>query len=597
MKSPDRASPTSGSLTTQSGNSRTVVSWQTANAGPNKSSTVTKHSVSKPNPNAQAESFQTIHKEEFSSSYTSPQHSSVVNSSPPPPPGGRSTPKLPPNAFSYGSVQEARKIQESFSSSMHESSASSTKREGMKSPTPPPRDSSRGRVTSPIFRDRVESPTIRNRIGSPLFGASPQSSKMNTMPYRVDYENEANRGYFSDSEHSLSWLQQQQVKLKAKREGRGVDHRTKHEEQLVTELKNAQNSFQRRRTESESNEKDIIEQYSQKENADVFMANGPSYAIKQSPDERYRRTFSPTSLQRSASAVESSDYKTEKKYYVSGVERPPFTSHQTKYTFSVSPPKSSDGAIKNKPPPAPGQLGRSAPTSPIIPQRGVSSQSAVQSRSKSATREWTTGRTGGGDMPYTDSYSDRSYTLPAKHQRSLSSPTYDITTSNEPFIPFSSHTHRPEDSPFATLPRTRSRSPSPNNTLLSPMENATARTLPRSRSKSPSSFNRYSAVTFELKKHRPKYLTTNIRGVSRSATLPRNFRQSTPQKFRPSEEEVVESHHEEIFIRRPVIESGKIRNKTTGGCGNIIYCTYNPVFFYGQHEVLQTLFFSLSLVR
>ena len=75
--------------------------------------------------------------------------------------------------------------------------------------------------------------------------------------------------------------------------------------------------------------------------------------------------------------------RTENRYFVSGVERPPFTTHQTKYTFSVSP----SSTLMSKPPPSPGVGGQPmTPSSPQIPVRGTSSHEAVQSRT--SQRDW-----------------------------------------------------------------------------------------------------------------------------------------------------------------------------------------------------------------
>ena len=509
-------SPSHGSLTTHSGNSRTVVSWESSNAGPMKSATVTKHTVGKPAPNAHTETTQTLHKEEYSYSSSVPSHKSSSM-------GSSSPPKLPPNAFSYGGVQEARRIHETHS--------------GMKSPTPPPRDSSKGRVTSPTFRERVVSPTIsttvRNRAPSPVFGttSSPPPTKFTSVPYRVDYENEASRGYYSDSEHSLSWLQQQQAKLQARREGRGsLDQRSRQEKQLVNELRNAQSSLQRRRAESESQEREILEQYSRQDIGGVFSAvpttNGvPPYATVKGDE---RRPIG-GKLQRSASALESGEYtKAEKKYWVTGVERPPFTTHQTKYTFSVSPPKNSTDSLRNKPPPGP--YGRSAPTSPIIPQKNTttSTSQSQNQRSKSVTKEWQS---------------------------------------------------QGRQHPIATLPR--GRIPTHQSSPL------TSSTMPRSRSQSPIFFNRhaksrspsptiptYSARTIQYKS--PKSARQPGVGLSRSATLPRNFRQQGGvSKFQPisrgdskEEQELVEHHREEIIVRRPVVDTSGTGKMVLRGYGD-----------------------------
>ena len=392
-------SPNEGSITTQSGNSRTVVSWQTSQAGPGaRGASVTKHTVSTPHPNTKTETVKTVVKEEIS--YTNPrQLHAVLNDSTgsdprPSPPVRSAGPKLPPNAFSYGSVQQSKQFQESrtqhvessferreqqeaFESLHNRSKSLENRRENVVSPPPPPRGESRQRMQSPTFRERVLSPTIRNRVGSPTFGSPPSTlnrhaSPRVTSPYKViDYDSAPppdNRGYYSDTEHSMTWLEQQQMKLAAKREGR-VDQRFMREKQLVNEI---QNASMRRRIHSESGDRS------------AYM-NGP-----RSPE----RAFSPSSANplhhRAASEPHDESFKSEKKYYVSGVERPPFTTHQTKYTFSVS--SSKDNAGRSKPPPSPSPaLGRSAPASPIIPQRSVAKESSMN-RSQSMNRSESYGR-------------------------------------------------------------------------------------------------------------------------------------------------------------------------------------------------------------
>ena len=116
-------------------------------------------------------------------------------------------------------------------------------------------------------------------------------------------------------------------------------------------------------------------------------------------DAHFRfRTTSPRPVVRSASmggyhhhkrshsfSEASSAEKSEKTYFVSGLERPAFTTHQTKYVFSVSPPKSSTAKTDRSgktlsPEPTP------PPLYPIIPQRTSSRE--FMARQRTMRQEW-----------------------------------------------------------------------------------------------------------------------------------------------------------------------------------------------------------------
>lgn len=372
-------SPNYGSITTHSGNSRTVVSWQTSQSGPTKSMTVTKETVAEPSVNTKVETF-TKRTEELS--YGKP---SMVN--------GSVTRDERDSFSTLGSVHD-RTLDSSFS-----------RTESL----------NRDHVRSPANQDPMISPSSLGRVGSPPVASPiPPPRKYTHVPYRVDYENQeamyseepgynepvhmsSYRGYASDSEEPMSWLERQQIKLRAKREGRTWRNRTEQERQLVTELRTAQTSLARRRAQSEVEENPILDQYSQ---PDFSTPNGPSFD-SYSQDERYgrkpvspdfrRKAMTPDPIRRSYSVSDSQ--KSEKSYWVSGLERPPFTTHQTKYTFSISPPKHSVtnteaylGNVTAKPPPSPAPGRSSAPGSPTIPQRGTSSREAVKSRT--TTRDY-----------------------------------------------------------------------------------------------------------------------------------------------------------------------------------------------------------------
>ena len=204
--------------------------------------------------------------------------------------------------------------------------------------------------------------------------------------------------------------------------------------------KGAQTRFERKRAQSEAEEAAVMEQFGYTSDG-MYMQNGPSsYGRSPSPEkpppliragspdrgshqhrERARsessfvfRTTSPTPRRRDPRSPDrirkTSDAQAEKTYFVSGLERPPFTSHQTKYVFSISPPKHSAvanayvDAVSAKPPPSPAPQRASAPASPVVPQR---SSSRDVLRSRSVTREWSPPHGRPMQRQYSDNSLDR----------------------------------------------------------------------------------------------------------------------------------------------------------------------------------------------
>ena len=168
--------------------------------------------------------------------------------------------------------------------------------------------------------------------------------------------------YASDSEEPLSWLEQQKIKLHTKQET-SWRNRTAKQMQLMTELKSAQIQF----TKKDELENDK-ENYKGRDN-NFDRCNSP----KKTENVSAKRDFIfPKQSPRTASNQDSqSAFKSEKNYFISGIERPPFTTHQTKYTFSVSPPKfSQDYSSASS-----YQQGKSIPPTP---QRGYSSREAMK---------------------------------------------------------------------------------------------------------------------------------------------------------------------------------------------------------------------------
>ena len=287
-----------GSITTHSGNSRTVVSWQTSQSGPQRSVTSSTYSMQRPIADSTL-----VAKEPFSYGV-----------------GAHST-----GAHSTSTYEETR-----------QSTTSSVQR-----PTTPSR-----------------------------FTAHSSNGGYQNFEYLTEGEQ--------------SWLQEQQQKLQSMKDHRDMPRRTEQERKLVAELKSAQSTLTRRRAESEAEEDAVVQQYTRKDR-NVFAPNGPAtYAVM---------TPSPTSPPQIVDHTERS----EKNYFVSGIERPPFTTHQTKYTFSVSPPQSGTARPGNKPP-----VGRvSAPGSPVVPVRGSSSQEAVVRTRTVSARDYQMN----GNDPFTPSTS------------------------------------------------------------------------------------------------------------------------------------------------------------------------------------------------
>ena len=93
--------------------------------------------------------------------------------------------------------------------------------------------------------------------------------------------------------------------------------------------------------------------------------------------------------------------KTEKRYYVAGIEQPPFTTHQTKYIFSMTSTSQAEGSSSrggtlssqsftphsSLRPPGSARVwpGGKPVLPPVTPQRGVSSREALK---QSISCEW-----------------------------------------------------------------------------------------------------------------------------------------------------------------------------------------------------------------
>ena len=366
------------------GSSRTVMSWQTSADGSNGNFSVTGRTLSPVNlfsSSSPASTMKTtVEKREYS--YT-------------PSTGHQSSEEVITRSYNAADSHK----QQAFTYTPSETrTGSMSDHEGVRSPPPPP-----VRTHGPVS-------------SSPLTSPTPPPRSHSTLPYKVSYDNPDSvfmSGYHSDSDQPLTWLQQQQLKLRAKKEGRdpgymmstpsdpssspATPRRTEQERLLVKELKSAQTKIMHKRAQSEADAEEVLREYypvHQRHHSEVAQNGTTSRAIN-----------IPFSMSHNRSDVMSpngsdSSYKTEKSFFVSGLERPPFTTSQTQYTFSVSPPTSQAGfdaadntygaIMTHKPPPVP--AGRSsAPTSPIIPTRSSSRGVVERSRTTTTTtREWQT---------------------------------------------------------------------------------------------------------------------------------------------------------------------------------------------------------------
>lgn len=202
---------------------------------------------------------------------------------------------------------------------------------------------------------------------SPELARKSESQRTNTLPYRTDYDNryhsESSYNYrtldgqhsLSDSDQTSSWLQQQQSKLRQRKDSKD-DKRVEQEKKLVEELRSAQNKYYTKRAQNEAEEQAVMESYKMSPPPPP-LSNGP---ISPSYPGGYN----------------TGDNKT-------------FTT-QTIRTES----RSYGANAANKPPPSPGQtrviLTPGGP--PIVPPVRTSSKDFMQQRSRtgSTNTSWQT---------------------------------------------------------------------------------------------------------------------------------------------------------------------------------------------------------------
>jgi len=190
------------------------------------------------------------------------------------------------------------------------------------------------------------------------------------------------------SEEPITWLDQQKMKLRTRQETKGWMGQSTQQKQLMEELKAVQLKCAEKRVERELLNS-TVEQYAEHTNSHLTQAQSPTgqglvcQVYVGNGDLRAEKSASSSlSLQSektSASNGESKDMcKSERSYYVSGIERPPFTTHQTKYVFSVSSPHVSGGHPGSMSPTLQLLQKVSTKCSPPTPLRGESSREAMK---------------------------------------------------------------------------------------------------------------------------------------------------------------------------------------------------------------------------
>jgi len=374
--------PQHGSITTQSGNSRTVLSWQTHQAGPTRSISVSSQSISRPSSNARVESDNIR------------QHSHSVQ-------------RLPAGGSSLTDEERWAASERYLYSSKNETRASESKSESNKrskvfstapltksitepvstSPPPPP---VRRRMFSP---DQLSSSEYNDAsYRSPPNRGGRVDDKISTSSYKRSMSE--TRPYASDSEDALgsSWLDTQRAKLQGLKDGT-VRSET---QQRVTKSYTTNRSYQTVQSDTEDSRVigrggrhgaepparppppvcsydslDELNNLLSESSRELTLTRERQLQqqLKQEKQQQHPRS--------SSVGARHNNYESQPCFFVSGIERPAYSKQQTKYVFSVSPSPSSmlrDDSLEeswNKPPTC---------TSPQAPRRGDSSKKAVQRR-------------------------------------------------------------------------------------------------------------------------------------------------------------------------------------------------------------------------
>lgn len=221
-----------------------------------------------------------------------------------------------------------------------------------------------------------------------------RSSHTHTLPYRTDYENRYNEGYSyhtldgpkmstskSDSDMPYSWLQQQQLKLRAMKDGHDKK-RTQQEMMLVQELKSAQTKYITKRAESDTDERATQEIFNA--SSPPLLMNGPV-----SPPRSQgvtSQTYHVYKTERSQSQPTKLQPLPDDSVFDSYFETHNTQNRENNIVFGASKP------LSNKPPPSPTTVRAITPTLPIIPPvRSSSSKDAVhrtRTTTTNTSREW-----------------------------------------------------------------------------------------------------------------------------------------------------------------------------------------------------------------
>lgn len=198
---------------------------------------------------------------------------------------------------------------------------------------------------------------------SPELARRTESTKTTTLPYsvRTDYQNGDQFSSYSRSETDNSWLQQQQQKLRERKDSKS-EERQMQERQLVDELRSAQNKYFTKRAQNEADEQAVMNSF--QSTSPPPMSNGP------------------TSGNYSYSMKKTHTYSTEKTPEpVRSYPGDSFTTSTTSYrTESQS----------NKPPPSPGQIRTNIQINmPVSPPIRSSSKDYMQrTRTSSTSNSW-----------------------------------------------------------------------------------------------------------------------------------------------------------------------------------------------------------------
>jgi len=219
----------------------------------------------------------------------------------------------------------------------------------------------------------------------PILDRAPTPPTTGQRPLVADHRN-----YVSDSEDPLTWLDEQQARMRSTRRSGTWRERTVRERQLVAELQSAQNALAtirassstsglRPRTHSESDGLDRNVTSSHYRTAPLDRSS--EYSDDGRHDDlastRYRSSTTARRTSETSGSLRSGrdGYDVDQGHFVSGIERPPYTTQQTVYTFSVGPQRTGSleyGLSSNY------STLNNRTASPGIPDRKESSREAVQ---------------------------------------------------------------------------------------------------------------------------------------------------------------------------------------------------------------------------